>query len=68
MSEQPYLEWNYQRSFGVEFEYNAFDGKNRPDGGAGAKPKGIDELGLIVTLNTMDGVEIKDWEHTGSIS
>ena len=61
-SKLPALSFTSDRRFGIELELLAFDGKNRPE--PGHKPAGIDYIGHLVAMNSSEGVDIKDWEHT----
>jgi hypothetical protein len=58
----PYLGFTSDRRFGIELELLAFDGKNRPENGL--KPAGIDYVSMVVSRNSVEGTEIRDWEHT----
>jgi len=58
------ISFTSNRRFGIEFEYNSFDGKNRPEGG---QPKGIDHIANIVSNAAPDdGCEIRAYEHTNN--
>lgn len=56
------LSFSSNRRFGVEFEYNAFDGKNRPD--PHKRVAGIEVIAGVVGKFCEQGVEIREWEHT----
>lgn len=56
------LSFSSSRRFGVEFEYNAFDKKNRPD--QNKRVAGIEVIAGVVGKFCEQGVEIRDWEHT----
>lgn len=58
----PNLSINSNRRFGVEFEYNAFDKRNRPE--ANKRVAGIEIIAGVVGKFCEQGVEIRDWEHT----
>lgn len=59
----PALSFSSNRRFGVEFEYNAFDKKNRPDNPQ-KRVAGIEVIAGVVAKFCEQGVEIREWEHT----
>jgi hypothetical protein len=60
----PGLSFSSTRRFGVEFEYNSFDKKNRPE--AQKRVAGIETIANVVSKFCEQGVEIRDWEHTNN--
>lgn len=56
------LDCKQYRRFGIEIEVNAFDGIAR--GQNDQPPKGIDQVGLIVSKITEERTKIKRWHHT----
>jgi hypothetical protein len=58
----PALSFQSVRRFGVEFEYNAFDKRSRPE--QGKRVAGIFVVAKEVEKHCEQGVEIRDYEHT----
>lgn len=57
------IKFDYIRRFGIEAEYNAFDGRSRPEM-VGDSPAGIDYIGNIVNNTVKKHVEIRKYGHT----
>lgn len=58
-----HISFSSNRRFGIELEYNSFDGQNRPP--KGEQPAGIYDVSAIVASASPEaGCEVRAWEHT----
>ena len=58
-----HISFSSNRRFGIELEFNSFDGNNRPP--KGEQPAGIYEIAEITAKASPEaGCEVRAWEHT----